>query len=286
MLKGETALVLEGGGMRGVFTSGFLDALMKHDVHFPYVVGVSAGACNGLSYASWQPGRAHFSNVTLLEDFDYIGINHLIKQGSIFDPDLLYNKLPNDIYPYDYDAYFKNNIIFEQVVTNCRTGRAEYLSEHSGDGDRLLKICHATSSLPFVAKIIEIDGTPYLDGGIVDSIPVKRAFEQGYEKVVVVMTRNRGYRHTSKDHKIPPVIYKEYPRLRVALSRRIKVYNEALDYIEHLEDESKKNGDGKVTVIWPEKPIEVGRMEKNISKLEALYQEGFMLGERYVRSLL
>lgn len=280
MFLKDFGLVLEGGGMRGVFTSGVLDALMQHDIHFPYIVGVSAGACNGLSYASWQPGRAHFSNIDLFRTYDYLSLKHLIRQGSIFDADLLYDRLPRDIYPYNYEAYFKSNILYEQVVTNCITGRAEYLSEHSGNSQRLLDICHASSSLPYVSKIVYVDNTPYLDGGIVDSIPVKHAFSRGYEKLLVVLTRNKGYRKTGKDYKIPRFIYGGYPRLRVCLSCRNRVYNKQLEYVEQLEDE------GKIHVIRPQEPLQVDRLEKDINKLEALYQEGFMLGEQYCKEIL
>lgn len=279
MLLHDTALTLEGGGMRGVFTTGVLDALMAHDVHFPYIVGVSAGACNGLSYASWQPGRAHFSNIELFNDYDYIGLGHLLRQGSIFDPDLLYDRLPNEIYPYDYDRYFEQGPRFEQVVTNCRTGRAEYLSESGGDRRRLIDICHASSSLPYVSKIITIDGQPYLDGGIVDSIPVAHAFEQGYRKHVVIVTRHRGYRKTGRDRKLPHFIYPRYPRLRVALSRRLRVYNEQIALVERLEAE------GRITVIRPDHPVVVDRLEKNVARLEALYQEGRAAGEAYCKEL-
>ena len=266
--------------MRGVFTVGFLDALMEHDVHFPYVIGVSAGACHGLSYGSWQRGRAHYASIEILKEYDYISIKHLIRTGCIFDPDLLYDRLPRELYPYDYDNYFRQkNFKFEQVVTNCLTGRADYLSEHAGNSQRLLDICHASSSLPYVSKIIYVDDIPYLDGGIVDSVPVQRAFDQGCDELVVVMTRNRGFRKTGKDYKQPRFIYKKYPRLRVALSHRNKLYNEQMELVERLEDE------GKITVIWPERPMEVDRLEKNIDKLEALYQEGFALGERYCATL-
>ena len=279
MLLGETGLILEGGGMRGVFTSGVLDAFMKHGVRFPYIVGVSAGACNGLSYVSNQPGRAHFSNIKMLEQYDYIGIKHLVRTGCIFDPDLLYDVLPNKLYPYDYEEYFRQPILYEQVVTNCVTGRAEYLSEHSGNSQRLLDICHASSSLPYVSKIIYVDDTPYLDGGIVDSIPLEHAMEKGYDKFVVVLTRNKGYRKTGKDRKIPRFLYKNYPRLRVALSHRMREYNKQMEFVEQMEAE------GKITVIRPEQPIVVDRLEKNTQKLEDLYQQGYQLGEEYCKKI-
>lgn len=275
----ETGLVLEGGGMRGVFTSGVLDAFMKHDIYFSYVCAVSAGACNGLSYVSRQPRRARISNIDMLQKYDYIGLKHLVMQGSIFDPVLLYERFPNELLPYDYDTYFNSNTLFEMVTTNCLTGRAEYLSETSGDRKRLVAICHASSSLPYVSKIVTVDGKPMLDGGIVDSIPLEHSIEMGHEFNVVVMTRNYGYRSEEKDHKIPPIVYKNYPRLRVALSRRCEVYDRQLEYVERMEAE------GKVACIRPQRPIEVGRMERDTAKLERLYEEGFEQGELFVEKM-
>ena len=278
MIFRKTGLVLEGGGMRGVFTSGVLDAFMKYDVNFSYIVAVSAGACNGLSYVSRQPRRARMSNIDMLVKYDYIGLRHLVTQGCMFDPELLYDRFPNELVPYDYDTYFSSQSTFEMVVTNCNTGRAEYLTEKSGDRQRLLDICRASSSLPYVSKVIDVDGLPYLDGGIVDSIPVQRAIDMGHERNVLVLTRNRGYRNTSRDRKIPRFIYKKYPRLRVALSRRIAEYNRQLEMVEDMEDR------GIVDVIRPQRPMDVGRMEKDEKKLEALYEEGFVLGEQFCQS--
>ena len=275
----NTGLVLEGGGMRGVFTSGVLDAFMKHGVFFHYIVGVSAGACNGLSYASRQPRRARISNIDMLAKYNYIGLRHLVTQGCIFDPQLLYERFPKELVPFDYKEYFKNvnnGDVYEMVTTNCETGRAEYLSESSGDIDRLNHLAQASSSLPYVSKIVYIDGRPMLDGGISDSIPVMRAMETGHPTNVVICTRNKGWRNTSKDRKIPRLIYKNYPRLRVLLSKRIKAYNAQLDYIDQLE------ASGQILVIRPINPIVVGRMEKDTAKLEALYEEGFRLGEQFV----
>ncbi len=280
VINRKTGLVLEGGGMRGVFTSGVLDAFMKHQLYFRYVVAVSAGACNGLSYASHQPRRARLSNIDMLVKYDYLSLKHLIRQGCIFDPELLYDRFPNELIPYDYDTYFSNDMTFEMVVTNCLTGRAEYLEEHEGNRQRLLDICRASSSLPYVSKIIDVDGSLYLDGGIVDSIPVMRAIETGHERNVLVLTRNRGYRKTGRDLKIPPFIYRHYPRLRVVLSRRIKEYNRQLEMVEQMEAR------GEVLCIRPERPLEVDRIEKDPVKLEALYEEGFRLGDEFCESYL
>lgn len=270
----KTALVLEGGGMRGVFTSGVLDAFMKHDLTFPYVVAVSAGACNGMSYVSHQPRRARISNIDYLARYKYIGLRHLVTQGCIFDRELLYDKFPNQYLPFDFDTFFSSPMTFEMVTTNCLTGQPMYLSERH-DRQRALDIVRASSSLPYVSKIVDVDGIPMLDGGIVDSIPLQHAIDMGHPTNVLVLTRNRGYRDTGKDMKIPRFIYRKYPRLRVVLSRRLAAYNAQLEYVERMEDEAR------VICIRPERPMEVDRIEKDIAKLERLYEEGFALGERF-----
>lgn len=270
----KTALVLEGGGMRGVFTSGVLDAFMKHDLTFPYIVAVSAGACNGMSYVSHQPRRARISNIDYLARYKYIGLRHLVTQGCIFDRELLYDKFPNQYLPFDFNTFFSSPMTFEMVTTNCLTGQPMYLSERH-DRQRALDIVRASSSLPYVSKIVDVDGIPMLDGGIVDSIPLQHAIDMGHPTNVLVLTRNRGYRDTGKDMKIPRFIYRKYPRLRVVLSRRLAAYNAQLEYVERMEDE------GRVICIRPERPMEVDRIEKDIAKLERLYEEGFALGERF-----
>lgn len=275
----ETGLVLEGGGMRGVFTSGVLDALMKHEVYFPYVVAVSAGACNGLSYMSRQPRRARYSNIDMLQKYDYISLRSLLTKGSIFDPDILYERFPNEIVPFDYDAYEQNPATFEMVTTNCLTGRPMYLSERH-DHQRLTLIAKASSSLPYVAQMTEVDGIPMLDGGITDSIPIVRAMDTGHQENVVVLTRNRGFRSTELEFKVPHFLYGGYPRLRVALSHHVEAYNRQLDLIELMEDW------GEIIVIRPERPMEVGRVCRDVEKLERLYEEGFHLGERFIANNL
>ena len=275
-LERNTGLVLEGGGMRGVFTSGVLDAFMKHGLRFRYVVAVSAGACNGVSYMSRQPRRARIGNIDLLANFGYIGLKHLVTQGSIFDRRLLYDDFPNRLVPFDWDTYASSGEEFEVVTTNCLTGRAEYLSEYK-DPQRLNDIIMASSALPYVSSIVEVDGVPMLDGGIVDSIPVQHSIECGHGFNVIIATRNLGFRSQEHDIKVPPVMYDDYPRLRVALSHRVEAYNEQLEMIERMERW------GEVAVIRPERKIEVGRVEKDIDKLERLYEEGFMLGERFCK---
>ena len=275
----STALVLEGGGLRGVFTCGVLDCFMDNGIRFPFTIGVSAGACNGLSYMSGQRGRAKCSNIDLMGKHKYVGFRYLLSQGCIMDFKLLFEDFPEKIIPYNYDAYFSNPDRFVMVTTNCLTGKAEYFEEKSS-ATRVMDIVRASSSLPFVSKITYVDGTPMLDGGITDSIPVRYAMEQGYEKLVVILTRNKGYRKKDNKMRISKAFYRKYPQLLRALSERNAVYNQTMDLIENLEAE------GRILVIRPERPIEVGRMEKDTDKLTALYQEGYEIAASILASRL
>lgn len=267
-IDNNTGLVLEGGGLRGVFTCGVLDCFMDHGIRFPFAVGVSAGACNGLSYMSGQRGRAKSSNIDLMDKHHYIGFKYLLTQRNIMDFKLLFEDFPERIIPYDYDAYFSNPARFVMVTTNCLTGKAEYFEEKSSS-KRVMDIVRASSSLPFVSPISYVDGVPMLDGGIADSIPVGYALSQGYERLVVILTRNKGYRKQNSEMRAAKVFYRKYPNLQKALSQRNAVYNQTMDLIERLEDE------GRITVIRPIRPVEVGRMEKDTAKLTMLYQEGY-----------
>lgn len=252
---------------------------MDNGIRFPFTIGVSAGACNGLSYMSGQRGRAKCSNIDLMGKHKYVGFRYLLSQGCIMDFKLLFEDFPEKIIPYNYDAYFSNPDRFVMVTTNCLTGKAEYFEEKSSAA-RVMDIVRASSSLPFVSKITYVDGTPMLDGGITDSIPVRYAMEQGYEKLVVILTRNKGYRKKDNKMRISKAFYHKYPQLLRALSERNAVYNQTMDLIENLEAE------GRILVIRPERPIEVGRMEKDTDKLTALYQEGYEIAASILASRL
>ncbi|MDE5709961.1 patatin family protein [uncultured Bacteroides sp.] len=263
-----SGLVLEGGGMRGVFTCGVLDCFMDRGIRFPYTIGVSAGACNGLSYMSGQRGRAKFSNIDLLAKYHYIGMKYLLTKRNIMDFDLLFREFPERILPYDYEAYFHCPERYVMVTTNCLTGEANYWEEKQSE-KRVIDIVRASSSLPFVCPIAYVDGIPMLDGGIVDSIPLMRARRDGFTNNVVVLTRNRGYRKKIQGTKVPPFIYRKYPALRAAINRRSVVYNAQLELVERLEEA------GEITVIRPQRPITVDRIERDIRKLTELYEEGY-----------
>lgn len=267
-LTSTSGLILEGGGMRGVFTCGVLDNLMDRGIRFPYTIGVSAGACNGLSYMSEQRGRGKFSNIDLLEKYRYIGLKQLIFKGNIMDFDLLFHKFPEEITPYHYDKFAACKERFEMVTTSCRTGRACYYDEKM-DPVRIIDIVKASSSLPFVSPISYVDGEPMLDGGIADSIPLLRARELGFDNNLVVLTRNKGYRKPQKPTAVPSFFYRKYPLLREAIRRRNTLYNEQIDLVERLEDK------GELVVIRPQRPITVDRIERDTRKLLDLYNEGY-----------
>lgn len=263
-----TGLILEGGGMRGVFTSGVLDNLMDRGIRFPYAIGVSAGACNGLSFMSGQRGRAKYSNIDLLEKYNYIGMKHLLTKGNIMDFELLFHTFPEEIIPYDYSALAATNETFEIVTTDCKSGEPRYYDEKK-DPKRIIDIVKASSSLPFVCPIAYIDGEPMLDGGISNSIPLQRAQSLGYTKNVVVLTRNKGYRKPESKTKVPFFFYRRYPALREAIRNRNAMYNKQIELVEKLEDR------GEILVIRPEAPIAVDRMERDTKKLLDLYNEGY-----------
>lgn len=272
----HTALVLEGGGMRGVFTSGVLDWMIDHNITFPYLVGVSAGASNALSYASHQRGRGKYIFADLQVERHYLGMRNFWRHHSIMDMDLLYRELPESIWPYDYEGYRTNPMRVESVSTSCLTGEAVYLEEKE-DPARIIDIVRASSSLPFACPIAYVDGHPMLDGGIADSIPLQRALDQGYEHIIVVLTRHKGYRKEEKPARIPSFIYRRYPKLREALSTRGARYNAQVALVERLEQE------GRITVIRPDHPVEVARIETDMDKMNALYQHGFEVAERVLK---
>lgn len=270
----RAGLVLEGGANRGIFTAGVLDYLMEQDFYFPYVVGVSAGACNATGYVSRQPGRMKKCTIITEKKNRYVTVKNAVKTHTLLDMDMIFQKYPDEIFPFDYDTYFQSDMQCEMVVTNCITGKAEYLSEHSNK-KRMMAICRASSSMPLVTDMVTVDGTPCLDGGIADSVPVIHALKTGHNRLVIVLTRNKGYRkkENGKSDRLYQMAYgKKYPNLVRALQNRAKVYNKTMDYIDRWEKE------GKVFVIRPEiKPV--ARLERDTGRLEEFYQHGYDLME-------
>lgn len=267
-MDASASLILEGGGMRGAFTAGVLDNFMDRGIRFPYVIGVSAGACNALSYMSHQRGRSKYSYTELMKQYKYIGIKKLLFRGNIMDFNLLFHKYPEEIFPYDYNRLANSPERFEMVTTSCLSGKACYYDEKNNP-KRIIEIVKASSSMPFVAPIAYVDGEPMMDGGVADSIPLERAHRLGYRNSLVVLTRNKGYRKPSKATTVPFFMYRKYPNLRKAIIGRNAMYNRQVELVEEYE----KRGD--ITVIRPVNPIQVGRMERNPQKLLDLYNEGY-----------
>lgn len=274
--ENNVALVLEGGGMRGVYTGGVLDLLLEKNIDIKYCIGVSAGACNGVSYVSKQLGRNYRVNVNYIRDKRYFSIGNLVKTGSLFGMDMLFNKIPNELEPFDYEAFRQFDGVFKIGVTNCHTGVAEYyyVKDFKEDGYDALR---ASMSLPLVAPIVEYEGKNLLDGGIVDPIPVRQAIADGNQKQIVVLTQHREYQKSKT--KMTPILrrkYKAYPKLIEAMERRHEVYNETLSFIEKLEKE------GKCFVIRPKTALNIGRFETNPEKLKLIYEQGYQeTKERY-----
>lgn len=269
--KKEAALVLEGGGTRGVFTAGVLDYLMEKEVKFPYVIGVSAGACNAIDYVSKQIGRTKDCTIIQYRKNRYIGTKDALKKGYLFDMDRLFDEYPNRLFPFDFDTYFASDIQCEVVVTNCLTGEAMYLSEKQ-DKERLLTICRASSSIPLISHVVDVDGIPCVDGGVADSVPLIHSMKLGHQKNVVVLTRNKGYRKKApgKSRLLYTAALKKYPNLLNALLNRYRNYNRVMELVEKWEEE------GHIFVIRPE--VEpVSRTEQNVEKLTEFYDHGYQL---------
>lgn len=277
----KATLVLEGGATRGVFTSGALDFLMEQKLYMSHVIGVSAGACNGVDYVSKQIGRTKNCMIHTEKEYDYINLRKFVRERSLIDMDMIFEKFPNEVYPFDFDTYFQSDIVCEMVTTNCVTGKAEYMTEKS-DPKRLMKICRASSSLPLFSPIVNIDGTPYLDGGLADSVPIERALEIGNEKIVVILTRNPGYRKKMPSKGVMKIYrssYKTYPNLLRTIARRSIVYNRTMEKIEKLEEE------GKIFVLRPQMKT-VSRLERNADTLTDFYSHGYNYMKKQYHNLL
>ena len=278
----KATLVLEGGATRGVFTSGALDYLMEQDVYMSHVIGVSAGACNAVGYVSRQPGRTRDCMIPLDKSGNYYyGIRDFVKEKSLMNMDLIFDKYPNEVIPFDYDTYFNSEITCESVTTNCMTGKAEYMTEDH-DRQRLMKICRASCSMPLLTPIVNIDDVPYLDGGLADSVPIRHAQKLENEKIVVILTKRQGYRKKVMSPTMQRVYrkaYKSYPNLLRTIFRRSFEYNKTMNYLDQLERE------GKIFILRPQvKPV--SRLERNRSNLHEFYEHGYEYMEERMDDLM
>lgn len=269
-------LVLEGGGMRGIYTAGVLDYFLEQNIEIPYVIGVSAGACMGSSYISKQHGRNKRVNTEFLQHPDYISIKNLIRNKQLFGMDLLFDIIPNELDPFDFESFYGANQKFVVGTTDCITGEPTYFEKDEIlDSKDMLNIIRASSSLPLMAPIVEYQDHILLDGGIADPIPLLKSEADGNKKNVVVLTRNAGYRKKpSRGSWYLQRKYREYPGLIQAVLKRYDVYNKQLEYIEEQEKA------GNVLVIRPLQKLKVGRVERNKERLLELYKEGYQDAKR------
>ena len=261
-------MVLEGGGMRGLYTAGVLDYFMDQGFYPNGIVGVSAGACHACSYISKQRGRSFRINTAYLKGKDYLSLRSLIKTGSLFGMDFIFHRIPEELDPFDYQSFDTAGIDFIAVSTDVESGKPYYHIIKDGRAD--IDYIQASSSLPLLSPMVEKQGRKLLDGGVSDSIPILYMQKRGYEKKIVILTQCKGYRKGRNN--LMPIIrhqFRDYPQFVTALENRHLHYNETLDQLKQMERENK------VFIIQPSQPVTISRLEKNIDKLTALYQEGY-----------
>lgn len=275
----QSGLVLEGGGNRGIFTSGVLDAFMENGLTFPYVIGVSAGSCNAASFLGKNLHRQHDITINYCRHKNYMGLHAYRQSGEYLNLGWIFGELSYDLMPLDYEAYEKSNAVLCAVVTNALTGKAEYFypKDLKEFGCPVLR---ASCAMPLVTKGVVLDGVHYFDGGLADSIPLKRALEDGCRKAVLILTQDRDFvKPPIKAAKIMKLMYKKYPMLSQVIANRHIMYNDQRRYVEEQEKA------GNVYVICPSKPLNCSSMENDTLKLESIYQLGYMQGKREIENI-
>lgn len=268
-MKKKMALVLEGGGLRGIYTAGVLDKFLDENIEFDMVVGVSAGALFGCNYPSKQKGRALRYNKKYCGDKRYMSFNSWIKTGNFINKEFAFEKLVYELDPFDFNTFKNSKTKFYAVVTNTKNGKAEYKLIDDMDNKDQMEYMRASGAIPCISKMVEVNNEKYLDGAIGDSIPVKWAMEQGYDKIVVVTTRPEDYRMKYKKRTYAKVMYRKYPEFLKAFLNRYKMYNDTIDLIKELEN------DKKILVIRPSKYIKISRLEKNPEIIQKQYDLGY-----------
>ena len=265
MTEQKTALILEGGAMRGLYSAGVLDVFMKNDIKVDVIYGVSAGALFGLNYKSRQIGRALRYNLKYAHEKNYMGLYSLITTGDIMNRDFCFKKLLYELDKLDFETYKNNPVDFYAVVTNLQTGKPEYIK--IDDAQKDMEYFRASGSMPFVSRPVEIDGNLYLDGAMSDAVPFKKVLETNCEKIIVVLTRPQGYR--KKKSLLPyGLFYGKFPNLVEIAKNYYKEYNATMDLIEKYESENK------IIVLRPTKLVKMKRVEKNTKKLQSIYDLG------------
>ena len=265
MSEHRTALVLEGGAMRGLYSAGVLDVFMENNIKADVVYGVSAGALFGLNYKSRQKGRAIRYNLKYAKEKNYMGLYSLVTTGDIMNKEFCFTKLVYELDKLDFETYKNNPVDFYAVVTNLQTGEPEYIK--IDDAEKDMEYFRASGSMPFVSRPVEIDGNLYLDGAVSDAVPFKKVLDSGFEKIIVVLTRTAGYR--KKNPFFPyTLVYGKYPKFVETAKKSHKHYNKTMDLIEKYEAENK------IVVLRPSKKVRVQRIEKDTKKLQRIYDLG------------
>ena len=264
------AVILEGGANRGVFTAGALDFLMEQEYYIPHVIGVSAGACNALDYVSRQIGRTRDCMIVTDEKNRYVNknIKTIVEKKALLDMDMVCERYPDEIFPFDFDTYFASPQTCELVVTNCETGRAEYLDDRENK-ERLLAIGRASSSMPIACPMVEIDGNEYVDGGVADSIPVHHALEHGCDKVVIILSNPRDFVKQPEAHRpIYKRMLRRYPKTIEGIDHRHINYQASIDLSNRLEKE------GRALIFAPSRHLPLGTFSRDAALEQKLYDLG------------
>ncbi len=261
----EGCLVLEGGAFRGLYTQGFLDELMLNDINMSCVIGCSAGALGGMNYVSGQIGRSARINLIFRHDSRYVGWKALLHSKSFLDIGFLMEER-GIIEPLDMERFMDPKRRFVVVTTNCLTGETTYFEK--GKCDDIMQATRASSTMPYISPMVMIDEVPYFDGGCSCNIPYRWALDQGFEKILVIKTRDVSFRKENKPSKAPLMAYHSYPAFAERFSRSAGEYNHQCDEIERLHKE------GRIMRIAPSEEVKVSRVEKDVEKLGDLYQLG------------
>ncbi len=264
--------------MRGVFTAGVVDYLLDHGISFPYVIGVSAGCSNALNYLSGQRGRSIEIHTSILDKYHFVGLRSLLRSGEFVDNKFLYNKLLNEVYPFDFDAFAANDSTFESVATNALTGEACYMPKPTTI-DELKCNTQASGSLPLLNHPIFVDGIPMVDGGVADSIPLLHALAQGFDDALVVSTQPLGFRKKPHRYAIPKFLLPQYPKVIEMLNSRAARYNQQMEMVEEREQQ------GSISVIRPSAPLHVGRLTTDTKRLRELYEQGYAAAQVWHRGI-
>lgn len=262
----RTGLVLEGGGVRGIYTAGVLDVFMEHGLSFDGVIGVSAGAIHGCSFLSGQRGRSIRYYRRYVADPRFMSLRSWLKTGDVVGAEFCYHTLPDELDVYDHEAFLRNGTPFYAVCTDVESGQPAYIRLTDMRGQ--IGYLRASASLPYFSRIVALDGHRYLDGGCSDSIPVEAFRRMGYGRNLIVLTRDAAYRKSPEMTGMARLVYRKYPAFVQALKNRHTMYNRQLAEVSRLEAE------GAVFVIRPSEPLDIGRLEKNPEKVQQAYDRG------------